>query len=155
MLPALFWPDLGGGVIESPGSVNQAVGIWMRRNLVSALIYPSARSDVAVLFRDGELDESYGWNLVDYRGSTDVIPAAQEMVALGTFNSIIIDHSPWTKDFPYSAMIRRTAGASKLAGSWQLVGPEREGLRRTSFGYLIYPSWTQSFPTVGEPDSKP
>jgi hypothetical protein len=131
--------------MESLGAITHAIGVWLRKNNVSALIFPSARSDCAVCISDGDLQESYGWNLVDFRGSVILISAQVDMI------SLVNDWSPWP-DFPYSAKLKRTGPDSNFAGSWQLIGVEAEGLRRSSalLGTTAYPSWTTD---IGTPSS--
>jgi hypothetical protein len=69
MLPTLMNPDLGGGNVGDTGSTLLMIGHWMRQNGVGALVFPSARCDVAAVFEDGVLKHSQGWNLLDYRES--------------------------------------------------------------------------------------
>jgi hypothetical protein len=63
MLPALCNQDLGGRLIT------QVIGADLRRHGTECLIYPSARCDTFALFQNGSLVDSYGWNLLDYRGA--------------------------------------------------------------------------------------
>ncbi|RYY22216.1 MAG: hypothetical protein EOO04_16330 [Chitinophagaceae bacterium] len=65
MLPALMHLD-HGGFYETRG-----IGLWMRKNKVNALIFPSARTNVFVQIENGKLIDHWGWNIVDYRGSGD------------------------------------------------------------------------------------
>jgi hypothetical protein len=62
LLPTLLSQGLGG-----TAGVTQAAGSWLRRLGAEALIFPSARADMSVSISDGELQDWYGWNLVDYR----------------------------------------------------------------------------------------
>jgi len=64
LLPTLLSQGLGGG-----RGVTQVAGSWLRRLGAEALIFPSARVDVSVTIADGELEDWYGWNLVDNRGA--------------------------------------------------------------------------------------
>ncbi len=64
LVPVLCLVTLGGG-----SSFLQGIGAWLRSNGVSALVFPSARTDFGVLFENGQLIDSWGWNIVDYRGS--------------------------------------------------------------------------------------
>ena len=61
LLPYLIIGTRGG----SP--VTDAIGRWLRASGVEALIYPSARNDVACEVRGERLVRATGWNLVDYR----------------------------------------------------------------------------------------
>jgi hypothetical protein len=64
LLPTLLDQGLGGGT-----GPTQAAGGWLRRLGAEALIFPSARADMSVSISHGELQDWYGWNLVDYRGA--------------------------------------------------------------------------------------
>jgi hypothetical protein len=64
LVPTLLSQMLGGG---SP--FIQGIGAWLRSHGANALIYPSARSDCFVSLNYEEIEESYGFILVDYRGS--------------------------------------------------------------------------------------
>jgi len=55
------------------------VGAYLRTHGVAALIFPSARTNVSAVFRDGELVQSGGWNLVDYRDASDT-PVKRKVV---------------------------------------------------------------------------
>ena len=63
LLPYLIFGTRGG----SP--VTDAIGRWLRAAKVEALIYPSARNDVACEVQGGSVTHTAGWNLVDYRVS--------------------------------------------------------------------------------------
>ena len=64
LLPWLMIRDNGGD------GLTNAIGSYLRDIGFDALIFPSARSDVFVEFRDGVLVDFSGWNLVDYRDAT-------------------------------------------------------------------------------------
>lgn len=113
MLPGLMWPSLGGGDIQEAGSITRAVGSWMRTNHVSALIFPSARSDSSVRYKSGTMVEFYGWNLVDYRGTWD------EAYLLGPNPILTCSVAGWPSGLPY-----RCALHVDESGSWQISGPE-------------------------------
>lgn len=85
MLPTLLNPDLGGGSPADSGSSLEAVATTLRQNGVSAVIYPSARSDASVVVANGEIADFSGWCLVDYRG--DRWPRNQRIR--------YIEQSPW------------------------------------------------------------
>jgi hypothetical protein len=68
MVPDLVDPHLGG-TDEGQGGVTQAIGDYLRLKGVSGLVYPSARTDSYVEFRDGTVTGSGGWNFVDYRNA--------------------------------------------------------------------------------------
>jgi hypothetical protein len=111
MLPTLMNPDVGGGLASSTGSTVQAIGTWMRHNLVSALVYPSARADVFTDIEDGELRSFGGWNLVDYRGADPQIKWSY------------IDHSPWCwLTSPRDVKLTVALPDSHTAGSFSFSG---------------------------------
>jgi hypothetical protein len=62
-LPALVAPAPGGN------GLTESIGRFLRLNQVSALIYPSARTNCGAIQRGGQLSTCWGWNLVDYRNS--------------------------------------------------------------------------------------
>lgn len=66
LLPLLMYPGPGG----SP--LTEAIGHWVRSLGADALIYPSARANVRCMIESGRLTQSWGWNLVDYRGAEPV-----------------------------------------------------------------------------------
>jgi hypothetical protein len=68
LLPWLMSMELGGG------GLTEAIGRWLRRNGVDALIYPSARSDPFAIYLNGAAVKSAGWCLVDYRNPHVPVP---------------------------------------------------------------------------------
>jgi hypothetical protein len=60
----LISQSLGGG-----STFIQGIGAWLRSQGVEALIYPSARANSRSVTRNGVVEESYGYVLVDYRNS--------------------------------------------------------------------------------------
>jgi hypothetical protein len=60
----LLSQSLGGGT-----TFIQGIGAWLRSQGVEALIYPSARANSRSVTRNGVVEESYGYVLVDYRNS--------------------------------------------------------------------------------------
>jgi hypothetical protein len=113
MLPTLMNPDLGGGNPGTTGSTVLWIGHWMRQNQVGAFIYPSARCDVTVLFQNGELEQFYGWNLVDFE---DTAPYE------GRVRFITFEHSPWAwVDFEDGVKLH-LAPAGEMAGSFKVDG---------------------------------
>jgi hypothetical protein len=103
LVPTLMDPALGGT------AETHAIGSWLRSSGVDALIYPSARSDVSVTIRDGELLDWRGWNLIDYR-------TAREFPARETTRS----SSGWP-DFRQPG-VRLSVAGGQLAGSWRVDG---------------------------------
>lgn len=63
-LRTILSQTLGGGT-----TFIQGIGACLRRLGAEALIYPSARADSRSVVRDGAIEESYGYVLVDYRGA--------------------------------------------------------------------------------------
>lgn len=59
---------------EAGGSLPllQGIGAWLRSNGVAGLVFPSARCDSGVIVRNGEVISWWGFNYVDYRGSSHV-----------------------------------------------------------------------------------
>jgi hypothetical protein len=113
MLPTLMNPHIGGGLASSTGSTVQAIGTWMRHNSVSALIYPSARTDAFAQVEDGELRSFGGWNLVDYRGVDQDPPIKWSY----------FDHSPWCwLTFPKGVKLTVALPDSETAGSFRFSG---------------------------------
>src|ERR1700722_4403642 len=66
VVPALIYPDLGGT------AVTDAIGYCLRSMGVSALIYPSARSDAEITVEGGIFRYASGFNLLDFR-TTDAV----------------------------------------------------------------------------------
>jgi hypothetical protein len=112
MLPSLLWPEPGGGDMNSPGEVTRAIALWMVLRNVEALIYPSARCDVEVKIRNGEILSWKGWCLVDYRGVYDG----------RTIGQLSVDVSRWKVGTPYQVTLRVGAEGSPGAGSFSLRG---------------------------------
>lgn len=65
ILPYLISNEKGGNLITDN------IGLYLRKNGVNALIYPSARSDCFLRIRNGITEDSRHWNLIDYRGTLD------------------------------------------------------------------------------------
>jgi hypothetical protein len=66
ILPAILTQELGGN------SLTSAIGAWLRKAGVEALIYPSARNDSYLLTDNGQPIGYGGWCLVDFRGAAAV-----------------------------------------------------------------------------------
>lgn len=96
ILPELLALALGGSTPENRRL--QAIGSYLRARGAQALVYPSARSDVAVRYRDGELAAWHGWNLVLYGTS----PAS---------DAIYIDLGGWETQFPPQVEFERARDA--------------------------------------------
>lgn len=97
ILPELLALALGGSTPENRRL--QAIGSYLRASGVQALVYPSARTDVAVRYRDGQLVSWHGWNLVLYGTS----PAS---------DAIYIDLGGWETQFPPQVEFERARDAT-------------------------------------------
>lgn len=106
MLPALMHLKTGGNY------ETQGIGIWMRHNSVNALVFPSARSDTYASINNGSLEESSGWNLVDYA-------ITKEKPEIGTF----LDDSPWF-DKIFNGVQYVIAQNDPYKGSFKITGNE-------------------------------
>jgi tetratricopeptide (TPR) repeat protein len=62
-LPSLIASPLGGT------EVTERIGTFFRAIGANAFVYPSARYNSFVRFRNGQLEQYSGWNLVDYRNT--------------------------------------------------------------------------------------
>ena len=52
--------------------MTSAIGAWLRKAGVEALIFPSARNDTYLIMDSGRATAYGGWNLVDFRGAKPV-----------------------------------------------------------------------------------
>ncbi|MBN8738277.1 MAG: hypothetical protein BGP24_03775 [Lysobacterales bacterium 69-70] len=105
VLPELLALACGGSTPDNRRL--QALGEHLRARGVRALIYPSARCDVAVRYRDGALVAWHGWNLVRYG------PAPLR-------DSLYIDLGAWETQFPPSVELRRYGGDGEEG--WRVCG---------------------------------
>jgi hypothetical protein len=78
LLPTLMDRQNGGN------DFTDVIGAYLQSKGVSALIFPSARSDVFVTVENGEVGQSHGWNLVDYRDAP-LADLARKVVWLTTW----------------------------------------------------------------------
>jgi len=104
ILPELLALAPGGSTPENRRL--QAIGSFLRARGVQALVYPSARCDVAVRYRDGELAGWHGWNLVLYGTGP-------------TSDAIYIDLGGWETQFPPQVELER---ARDPDGGWCVRG---------------------------------
>jgi hypothetical protein len=104
VLPELLAQVLGGSTPDNRRL--QAIANYLRALGVQALIYPSARNDVAVSYRAGELHGWHGWNLVLY-GAT---PAR---------DALYLDMGAWETQFPPQVELQR---ASRPDEGWRVRG---------------------------------
>jgi hypothetical protein len=81
----------------------------------SAMVYPSARSNVAVHYRDGYVESAFGWCVVDYRG---LEPLAQHPISY-----IDSGEDPWAPTEGTRLDVRLLVGGAKH-GSWWVRGPQ-------------------------------
>jgi hypothetical protein len=63
LLPALLSQSLGGNIITD------AIGSYLRWLGVGGLVFPSARRDSFVSYKDRKVVDFIGWNFVDYTGA--------------------------------------------------------------------------------------
>lgn len=102
MLPALCNHDLGGRLI------GQVIGADLRMHGVDCLVYPSARCDAFAEFHNGALVDSYGWNLVDYRGTQRPKSPAEEGVIYLFLGDLVLDsQGRFAENSPRNAEKRR------------------------------------------------
>jgi hypothetical protein len=119
LLPSLLSQAFGG----APGAT-QVAGIWLRGLGVEALVFPSARADAMVRARNGELEGSSGWNLVDYRASgkprgpmVDVSPGWPSSIGAwgGDLNRPIV----------FASATINSVDDGEASGSWWIDGLEK------------------------------
>ncbi len=104
ILPELLSLAQGGSTPENLRL--QAIGSYLRARGVQALVYPSARCDVAVRYHDGELAGWHGWNLVLYGTGAPR-------------DAIYIDLGGWETQFPPQVELER---ARDPDGGWCVRG---------------------------------
>ncbi len=105
ILPELLALACGGSTPDNRRL--QALGEHLRARGVQALIYPSARCDVAVRYRDGALVAWHGWNLVRYGRAP-------------LRDSLYIDLGAWETQFPPAVELQRHGGDGEEG--WRVCG---------------------------------
>lgn len=129
MIPEFIDPDLGG-TDQGQEGITQMIGGYLRNSGTTALIYPSARNDCGVEFRNGKMANHWGWNLVDYRTSKPSLLAAHS-VTLGPWQQTglkgISVQSPVQGEFAGSLAIRGVSSANADLYENQ-YGEQRRGL---------------------------
>lgn len=113
MLPWLMIRDNGGD------GLTNTIGAYLRKIGVDALIFPSARSDTFVEFRDGELVDFGGWNLVDYRNASEA-PAEETLLLFGDWTGFRDRSSNGLVD--WTTKISLPPDNSEFEGSFRIVG---------------------------------
>ena len=109
MLPTLMNPDIGGGNPADTGGTLLMIGHWMRQAQVGALVFPSARCDVAAVFQNDNLEHWQGWNLLDFRESP-LLPRGQVITFV---------MSPWAwVNLPDGVKVDVAKTGSEFAGSF-------------------------------------
>jgi hypothetical protein len=109
ILPELTKQDLGSW--SENNRRTHAIGADLRRRRVSALIFPSARSNVYVTTDQGQITNWGGWNLVRYSRSP----------SLRSF--IHHDDGGWLTKFPFSRIaVRRKVNESGEEVGWEIDG---------------------------------
>lgn len=128
LLPLLMFPIRGG----SP--VTEAIAVWLRRIGANAFIFPSARTDPYCKIENGELVETRGWNLVDYRNA----PNPPSLVRL------IEEPVTWTA-FRYGMKVVRGIPGGPYEGSWHTFGNRGAEIARVRYESELY--YQQKCPT--------
>jgi hypothetical protein len=108
VIPFLTFPGRGG----SP--ITEAIGVWLRQQKVNGLVFPSARNDIGVMVRNGNLVDFIGWCFVDYRNA-----APPE-----TFIRLIIEPDSWVTSNLIERELRK--GSGPTTGSWHITGGAAE-----------------------------
>lgn len=62
---------------EGGSPITEGIGAWLRTLGAEALIYPSARMNASVTFKNGTIADFSGFNLVDYRGTPPPEPVVR------------------------------------------------------------------------------
>jgi hypothetical protein len=123
LLPSLYMQALGGG-----SGANQIAGLWLRTVGVDAVIFPSARTDSYVIVNDRAVQESSGWNMVDYRGAphpmyrgqVDTMPHWPTYIAAEPR-----DVSPLDRPIIFASAVIESIDEGPGAGSWKVTGLEK------------------------------
>src|SRR5262249_37022592 len=107
------------------------IGAYLRTHGVAGLVFPSARTNTFAVFRDSELVQSGGWNLVDYRHASDS-PLIRKLVWMTDWGS-----------FPDSmTRVEVPPTSSPHAGSFRVKGnEEHHNLLRHLL--LCFKAWEQ------------
>ena len=105
MLPALLWPEPGGC------DLTHAIGVWLRRHGIKALIFPSARADSMTFNRNGTLQKFVGFNLVNYRHAPIPDP-------LGGYHNVDTDYMCMRQP----GVQLRLSDEVAEDGTWMIVG---------------------------------
>ena len=113
MLPWLMIRDNGGD------GLTNAIGSYLRNIGVEALIFPSARSDAYVEFRDGELTDFGGWNLVDYRNAS-IETEDENLLLFGDWTGFRDRSAHGLVD--WTTIIRLPPDGSEFEGSFRIEG---------------------------------
>jgi hypothetical protein len=121
LLPEMLTQELGGG------SLSKAVGLWLRREGVNGLIFPSARSDCFVTVDRGQIVKYGGWNLVVYQGAAPspmvahIDPSSEWADAVQVARGDFVEEEPIRFD---DVTIECVESGSRL-GSWRVTGLKR------------------------------
>lgn len=110
-LPILMRSELGGGAHgQGQSGTLQALAAFVRDCGASALVFPSARSDVLCEIQDRRLSRWRGWSLVDYRAAPQPILTCCHDISSG-----------WDMSFPKGATVRIAAN-NEYEGSFEVQG---------------------------------
>lgn len=107
MLPMFYHETRGGSDFTS------AIGFWLRRRGIEALVFPSSRSDSSVEFEEGQLKRFSGWSLIDYRGAPE--PAVAVLVDASIHYDMRVPE--------HFKIFESSDGPAR--GSWNITGSER------------------------------
>ena len=99
--------------------LTNAIGSYLRTIGVEALIFPSARSDTYVEFRNGELVDFGGWNLVDYRNAT-IETEDERLLLFGDWTGFRDRSAHGLVD--WTTTIRLPPDGSEYEGSFRIEG---------------------------------
>jgi len=97
---------------EGGGDTTMWVGQWLMDHDVQALVYPSARSNCAVMYKSFEPVQMFGFCLVDYRGGET-----------NPMTGCIIVGDPWDVNDADEFPVELKVGGPNAA-SWWVRGPQ-------------------------------
>ena len=131
LLPSLMVQDHGGG-----NGATRIAGQWLRSLGADALVFPSARSDSWVEADREAVRDSYGWNLVDYRGA---LPARLQTFDMTPVWPTQVSNEVYMRPFPHQADVfleRETQGPAR--GSWHWHNIEESNLAARHLASALY-----------------
>jgi len=116
LIPTLLEQNLGGG-----WNFCKVAGVHLRQLGADGLVYPSARCDVSVELENDEVQNSNGWNFVDYREAGR--PYDWRMTDRSSKWPLVVRFSsdPWdekAKDIDYGDVSINYVSEGNNKGSW-------------------------------------